>query len=751
MNHNENSLLKKDSNKIKIKVTHLARLLFFILLLGFVPSLNAQSNEDCLTCHEDNTLTTERKGKEISLYVNVKILQNSAHRKLTCVSCHVGFNAEELPHKEKIEPINCRSCHRNATVKHPFHPQIRSASGTNGPEGSSCKSCHGTHDVVSVKSKNSKWSAENLTESCGSCHKEVREIFLSSQHYQAYKDGISGSPNCLTCHNNALVSKKFNGDTLQIKIAQEKLCLSCHLDDPEIRARTSPSAGFIMAYEKSVHGSSLTGGNAKAATCVDCHTSHGVLDGNLNSSSVNRFNIPVTCGKCHSSITTEFNESIHGVSALQKGNREAPVCTDCHGEHNILKHDDPLSPVEFRNVSKQVCAPCHTSVRLSEKYGFPSDRFKTFSDSYHGLAIRGGLLEVANCVSCHSAHNIKSHLDSTSATHKSNLVKTCGSCHPGANANFTVGRIHVSLDKEEEPLLYWIAYFYISLIIVVIGLMLLHNIIDLIKKAKIKKLKQVGHIESENHGHALYLRMTLNERIQHGTMALSFIILVITGFMLRYPESWWVTYIRKLSEDAFVYRSLLHRIAAVIMVSISLYHIYYISFTKRGKQLFRDLLPKYQDIIDALGVAKFNLGISKEKPMLDRFSYVEKAEYWALIWGTIVMTITGFILWFDNTFMGLLTKLGWDAARTIHYYEAWLAFLAIVVWHFYFVIFNPDIYPMNTAWLTGKIPEEQMAEEHPKELERIKMQQAQLEAEDSYQNEKENKSNDNEDGEKNKS
>jgi cytochrome b subunit of formate dehydrogenase len=160
------------------------------------------------------------------------------------------------------------------------------------------------------------------------------------------------------------------------------------------------------------------------------------------------------------------------------------------------------------------------------------------------------------------------------------------------------------------------------------------------------------------------------------------------------------------------------------MVCVSLYHIYYISFTTRGRELVKDLLPRYQDILDALGVAKFNLGISKEKPMLDRFSYVEKAEYWALIWGTIVMTVTGFILWFDNTFIGLLTKLGWDIARTIHYYEAWLAFLSIVVWHFYFIIFNPDIYPMNTAWLTGKISEEEMMHEHPKELERIRASEA---------------------------
>ncbi len=200
------------------------------------------------------------------------------------------------------------------------------------------------------------------------------------------------------------------------------------------------------------------------------------------------------------------------------------------------------------------------------------------------------------------------------------------------------------------------------------------------------------------------------------------LLLLLLDLCSRFPETWWVSHLRDLSEYGFEIRGIIHRVAAVVMVAASLYHLYYILFTTRGKQLVKDLLPRYSDITEAIGVAKYNLGISKTKPKLDRFSYVEKAEYWALIWGTIVMTITGIILWFDNTFIGLLTKLGWDIARTIHYYEAWLAFLAIVVWHFYFVIFNPDAYPMNIAWLKGTITEEEMAEEHPAELERIKKQ-----------------------------
>jgi len=95
-----------------------------------------------------------------------------------------------------------------------------------------------------------------------------------------------------------------------------------------------------------------------------------------------------------------------------------------------------------------------------------------------------------------------------------------------------------------------------------------------------------------------------------------------------------------------------------------------------------------------------------------------------MMWGTILMGITGVILWFDNTSIGLFTKLGFDISRTVHFYEAILATLAIVVWHFYFVIFNPDVYPMNLAWLTGKMSEHEMLDEHPAELERLKAVEA---------------------------
>jgi len=679
----------------------------------------SQSNDDCLMCHDDDTFTMDKDGKEVSIYVNGEKFHSASHSKLKCISCHIDFSADDIPHSDNLVPKACADCHQKQVIKHLFHPKLLKATGREKEKGVNCLSCHDNHYPQDPQAPGSKWSSQNLPNSCGECHSKIKEMYMVSEHHQAFKDGMLGAPNCLSCHKNPIARVHTNEDSVSVKISQEKLCLSCHLDSPEVRERTSPTAGFISMYEKSVHGSALNAGNSRAANCVDCHGSHEVLKSTTDASPTFKLNIPETCGKCHKEITEVYESSIHGV-ALTNGNFESPTCTDCHGEHNILKHDDPESPVAFQNLSRKVCSPCHSSVKLSEKYGINSDRFETFSDSYHGLAIEGGSVAVANCASCHGSHNIKPSSDPTSTVNKANLVKTCGGCHPGANENFTVGKIHITRQAEDEPIIYFIATAYITLIFSVIGLMFIHNIFDFFRKSKIKKMKQRGLIREERHGHRLYLRMTINERIQHATMAISFIMLVVTGFMLSYPNAWWVSHIRDLSSGAFEARSLLHRISAVVMVTISLYHIYYVSFTIRGRQLIKDLFPRYQDIRDAIDVAKFNLGISKIKPKLDRFSYIEKAEYWALIWGTIVMTATGVIMWFDNTFMGILTKLGWDIARTIHYYEAWLAFLAIVVWHFYFVIFNPDAYPMNLAFWKGTITEEEMAEEHPIELERIK-------------------------------
>lgn len=217
-----------------------------------------------------------------------------------------------------------------------------------------------------------------------------------------------------------------------------------------------------------------------------------------------------------------------------------------------------------------------------------------------------------------------------------------------------------------------------------------------------------------------FLRMTLNERIQHFLLLSSFIVLVITGFGLVFPESFWVKWIVSIiGENAFELRGDVHRVASVVLILVGVYHIFYILFTKRGKKLFKDMLPAKKDLSDLRKSFRYFVSKSGEKPRYGRFSYVEKMEYWAVFWGTVIMGITGLVRWFENIFLPIINVSGMDIAIAIHYYEAILATLAIVVWHFYFVFINPDVFPMNKAWLTGYVSRKVMEEEHPLELEEI--------------------------------
>ena len=686
------------------------------VLLGWTSDARARGPDECLACHSERSLATERGGKAVSLFVDQGQLAGSPHAKLDCIACHKGFRADALPHAARIKPVNCLSCHDGDKFEH-------YAESVHAKPGVTCADCHGGHAVRRVTDKDPATRHELSAQVCSKCHAEVSKHYSASDHGKALAAGVKGAPNCIDCHGEHAVASPTDSAAKTSRLHTAAMCLKCHVDNADVRARVGPSAGFIASFEQSVHGQALHAGNAAAATCTDCHGSHDMMKGSNPASRVAKGRIAATCAQCHAEVAKQYQASVHG-KAVAKGIAASATCTDCHGEHGILSPRDPTSPVASTNVSAQVCSPCHASVAMTRKYGLRGDRFQSFTDSYHGLATRAGSVQVANCASCHGVHDIKPSSDPTSRIAPANLATTCGSCHPGAGENFTKGAVHVIATAGNDDVISVVATVYLVLIIVIIGGMLGHNLLDFVRKSRRKLMQRRGDLPVHEVGHRLYLRMARNERWQHGTMVISFIVLVLTGFALRFPEAWWVAPIRQLSPRLFDLRGIVHRIAGVVLVAVSLYHIYYTLAVPRGRQLIRDLLPARKDLFDAIGVLRYNLGWSSVKPALGRFSYIEKSEYWALVWGTILMACTGVILWFDNTFLNLLTKLGWDIARTVHYYEAWLATLAILVWHFYFVIFNPDTYPINLAFWTGTLTEEEMQEEHPLELEEIKRREA---------------------------
>ncbi|MGE5352691.1 MAG: cytochrome c3 family protein [Acidobacteriota bacterium] len=648
-----------------------------------------------------------------------------------CVSCHGAH--EVYNSKYSISSQACLKCHLNPSkfasngksqlvgfVKN-YVTSIHSK-GPKGKEAATCIDCHGDHMIMGTNASKALTSRENIANTCGKCHADVLKDYKKSAHGMAFAKGLAVAPSCVDCHGEHTIHSIQDKDNKLGKIAEKDVCYNCHVKNPEVVKLTGRPSTDVMAYEKSVHYTALKNGNDKAPTCSNCHGGHLMQNSSFASSKTNKMNIAKNCGsspECHASIAGEYNQSVHGV-AVGKGVKEAPTCIDCHGNHQIFDKDNPLSKVNHGKQVVMLCSSCHADVKLNKKFGIPASQASSYMESYHGLAVRGGSKYAADCASCHSSHNIKPSSDPTSNINEKNLSETCGKCHPGANLTAEFKQVHLKGTETESPILFWASKGYMVMIIVIIGGMLVHNILDLIRKRQEKKhhKKEIEQLKKEG---KVYLRMSLNERIQHFIMLTSFITLVFSGFALKYPESWWATVVRTvLGENAFEIRSLTHRFFGIAMVSVSLYHTYYLAFTKRGRRMFMDMLPNLQDAKDVLINVKFLLGISKEKPFFGRFSYMEKAEYWALVWGVIVMSATGAILMFNTYFLAIAPKLLLDIATLVHLYEAWLATLAIVVWHFYYIIFNPEVYPLNKAFIKGTLTEEEMESEHPRELERIR-------------------------------
>jgi len=248
------------------------------------------------------------------------------------------------------------------------------------------------------------------------------------------------------------------------------------------------------------------------------------------------------------------------------------------------------------------------------------------------------------------------------------------------------------------------------MIIVVIGGMLVHNLILFFYYLREKRRAEKNERR--------YQRFEPWEVYQHLLLFLSFTTLQITGFALKFPDAAWVHLLVNLGMNEIV-RSTTHRIAAVILITISLIQLVRFVVTKKGRLDLMAVLPAREDLKLAWQNIIFYLGISKTKPQFGRYDYAAKAEYLALIWGTFVMAATGLVLWFPEFFMSIFPTWLFETSQVVHYFEAWLATLAILVWHFFFVIFHPEKYPMDFTWMDGKITEEEMRHEHPQEFKKL--------------------------------
>jgi formate dehydrogenase subunit gamma len=221
-------------------------------------------------------------------------------------------------------------------------------------------------------------------------------------------------------------------------------------------------------------------------------------------------------------------------------------------------------------------------------------------------------------------------------------------------------------------------------------------------------------------GEVYFKRFTFNQLVEHWVMIGSFMLLVVTGMPVKFPDSWWSPVIINL-VGGFEMRTQIHHAAGITMVLLGVYHVGYHLFIDKESLLERKVWPTLKDAKDFWQTILFYFGRA-EHPKYGRYSWKEKFDYWGAFWGMVMLCVTGLVMMFPFVAMDYIPYAYVHLSTIIHTDEALLATLFIFIVHWWNVHYSPEVFPMSKAWLTGNLSEEQMKHEHPLEYEEVMKQ-----------------------------
>ena len=708
----------------------------------------AQQQAACVRCHAN----VEKK------------MQASVHGRngmqLNCVDCH-GASPHDIqnPARQTGEDADaqCARCHSGEAWR--LAPLAHGQAAKGGKSSLNCRTCHGgSAHGITLKPAVARGSSRSAD--CVKCHQQAAQAIAGSAHNGAVPvNGNRKLPDCVACHGESM-HKVAPAAQLSAEV-QDAACIKCH-------------PGIAGEIEKSVHGAKNAQFRGKAPSCVACHggSSHRILP----LAEMDREQQEKACKNCHGSLSHSLKNSVHDLPDKEAGDH--PTCLSCHGgsPHKVAppKHMTP-------QALAVMCGECHSNKERMGRYGLGTDAFTSYAQSFHGRALLRFKKDTsANCTDCHGLHGVLAPDSPDSPTHPNHVVETCRKCHPKGELNFAMsGANHLRTHINKHPILHIEEMAFLVLIwgsmTFLLGMVALDLRVKVARKGAnpesgkpaawliaLSFFALVGgillaylkvpyawwawvfaagclvlaficyHIKKRNDPpHPVkkwFPRMSRIQRVQHLFLAGSFTILVLTGFPLRFAEVDWMHYPLYLF-GGFEGARIIHRIAGVLMVVNWVWHLGYLLY--RWKQFDFSLkswtmFPSWKDVTDLVDSLKYYVGLTNKPPQYTRFQFREKFDYFADMWGTIVMGFSGFIMWFPAELGNHLPPWMFGFSYIAHSYEGLLAMMAIILWHFYNVHFNPDAFPMNPAWLTGNITEEEMERDHPLELK--EMQEAAAEA-----------------------
>ncbi len=570
-----------------------------------------------------------------------------------------------------------------------------------------CDGCHGNVAFTST-------AHPDLV--CSDCHTNV-----TAAHRGADLEPLTEDISCGECHGSVqrAIKRSTHGNG-------NATCVDCHGAPHEIHeAKDLASAvspvnqirqcgachreppELIDRYLTSEHGKALLlSGLVNAPSCSDCHGDHQILATDKDRAATSHTHSPEMCGECHLLLLNEWKDhSAHGL-AWQAG-EDGPVCVDCHRSHMIA---DPTTDVARHNSATK-CGGCHDEYLAS------------FRHSFHGKADDLGMTGGAVCADCHTPHRNLSADHPESSVHPDNLLATCGSCHEGITASFTTFAPHNDPSNPEDIFAVYVVWILMTGLL--IGVFVFFGVHDLLwlQRSLVGVLRGEFKEESGDPSRQYIRRFRRRDRWTHIAMIVTFLLLALTGLPLKFHDAGWaqtlVNVLGGVDSTRFI-----HRVAAIGTFGYAVFHLWDIFARlvfKRERGLFwgpNSMVPQPKDFRDFFANIRYFIYLGK-RPAGDRWTYFEKFDYLAVFWGVMIIGVSGLFLWWPDFFTSFLPGWTLNAAYVIHSDEALLATGFIFVYHFFHTHLRPESFPMDTVIFTGKMSLERFKAERSLEYQRL--------------------------------
>lgn len=566
--------------------------------------------------------------------------------------------------------------------------------GAAGSQG--CFECHAT--------------AEDPMEFLGGTKVQIRvdkAAFLASAH---------GKLECVACHVglDALQHTEADRPTrAAYRRGLVKRCVECHGDAPEHANTAGRSQRRIGALLHPSEGEN-------APLCTDCHAPHSVLRGEQGRAGATR-----GCAACHDKVYATYAASVHGrgVTAVDS---DAPGCVDCH-----RGHADVGKAEAGRNVRLgQPCMGCHGDREMMDRYGISTNVVSTYLNDFHGTSVRfyreegkeAGMPTLV-CADCHGIHDVAKADAGNTRLMKDNLLQVCQKCHADASENFPDAWLsHYEPDLANAPLVfavkvgYWV---FIPFVILGLSLQIFAHLVLFPRVQRRNRAKGVPAAPPPPHGDGdrLVQRFGRRARVEHLLVMITFVLLLLTGLPQKFSDSGWAIWVTQLFGGIDWMRAI-HRATGIAFTALCVVHFAVVLIGVLSGRMAMNIVPNKQDFTGAIQNLRYYVGAAPEAPKFDRYDYRQKFEYWGMVVGSLVMIVSGFVLYFPIAFAEYLPGQFIPAAKAAHTYEAMMALLTIIIWHMYGAHLNPECFPIDKSIFTGQISLARMRHEHALEYER---------------------------------